>query len=484
MAEAPQIVDDLEQHGPSATRWWTMIAALLLIVYELGWVIPWFLVMMGLNKPPELWLCALVLGGMMFLAYLAARIMEALRLLRQIQLTLLGVLLLAGLALGELLLWTPVEMELSKGLMNLDIGILVIAVSVVFAWYRGFTLAYDGVRPVVVWKRFRLGLVAMMVYIFFVVNWEIPTPSLVYAMSFLFIGLFALILTRIAYVGLARGTQKSPYDRRWFLGVLGALGLIILISGFVGSLLSGQYAWVLDLVNQIVDWAQVAILFIIGVPAVIVSFILWPLVKWLDALLAGQAINPQSLDTSNMGAYIPPVEQPAGGTPPLVIYLTALCFWGGLALLAIFLYMRARRIWIDAYVPEPESPEGILGQGEARRLVRQALQDAWEDFLDRLRPVQRHLAAARIRRIYQELMDLCEARALPRLPARTPLEFLPEMAEVFPASGEDLALITQAYLRVRYGEYPESHEEVDAVEAAWQRVSEQAKLSADKYARR
>lgn len=484
MAELPQIVDDLEQRGPSATRWWTMIAALLLIAYELGWVIPWFQVMMGLNEPPDLWRCLLVLGGMLFVSYLAARVMEALRMLRQIQLTLLGVLLLLGLVLGELMLWTPVEMELSKGLVNLDIGILVIAAYVVFAWYRGFTLAYDGVRPVVMWKRFRMGLVAMMVYLFFVVNWNIPTPGLGYAMSFLFIGLFALILTRIAYVGLARGAQKSPYDRRWFLGVLGALGLIILLSGFVGSLLSGQYAWVLDLVNQIVDWVQIAILFIVGVPAVIVSFILWPLVKWLNALLAGQAINPENLDSSNLGPYVQPVEEVAGSTPELVIYLTALCFWGGLALLAIFLYMRARRVWIDAYVPEPESPEGILGQGDTRRLVRQALQDAWEDFLDRFRPVQRQLAAARIRRIYQELMDLCEARSLPRPPAHTPLEFLPEMVEVFPTSGDDLAVITKAYLRVRYGEYPESHEEVEAVESAWQRVSELARMSGEKNARR
>lgn len=480
MVAAEPFADDLEQHGPSATRWWTMIAALLLIVYELGWVVPWFQVMMGLNAAPNYWRSVLVLGGMHLLSYLAARIMEALRLMRQVQLTILGVLLLAGVAVGELALWTPVEMELSEGLVNLDIGILVVAGYMVFTWYRGFTLAYDGVRPIVVWKRFRLGLLAMMVYIFFVVNWKIPTPSLSYAMAFLFLGLFAMILTRIAYVGLARGAQKSPYDRRWFLGVLGALGLVILISGFVGSLLSGQYAWILDLVNQIVGWVQVAILFIIGVPAVIVSFILWPLVKWLDALLAGQAINPNSLDTSYPNPYVQPMEEAATGTPELVIYLTALFFWGGLALLALFLYFRARRVWIDAYNPEPESAEGILGEGEARRMVRQALQDAWDGFLDRLRPVQRHLAAARIRRIYQELMDLCEARDTPRPLARTPIEFLPELANTFPGSIDDLTVITQAYVRVRYGEYPESLDDVAAVEAAWQRVNEGVKVSGER----
>jgi len=96
-------------------------------------------------------------------------------------------------------------------------------------------------------------------------------------------------------LGWCAGARKNPYDRRWFLGVLGALGLVILISGFVGSLLSGQYAWVLDLVNQVVDWIQVVFLIIIAIPALIVSFILWPLVKWLNALLESQPINPSTL---------------------------------------------------------------------------------------------------------------------------------------------------------------------------------------------
>ncbi len=480
MISSTQFLDELESHGPSETRWWTMSAALLMILYELGWVIPWFQAMMGLSIPPLLWRSVMVLGGMMFFSYLMARGMEALRLLRQVQLTLLGLLLLAGLAVGELTLWTPVDMELSRGLMNLDIGILVIAVFVVFCWYRGFTLAYDGLRPVVGWKRFRLGLLAMMIFIFFVVNWDIPTPGLGYAMAFLFVGLFAMILTRIAYVGLARGAQKSPYDRRWFLGVLGALGLVILISGLVGSLLSGQYAWVLDLVNQIIDWITVIFLFAVGVPALIVTFILWPLVNWLDALLASQAVNPSALEGSYPAPYAYPLAETSTGTPELVLWLTALCFWGGLVLLAVILYLRTRRVWVDAYVPEAETAEGILGQGEARRMARQALKNAWEEFIGRLRPGQRQMAAERIRRIYLELMDLCEEQHTPRPASHTPLEFLPEMAGIFPGCEADLALITQAYVRVRYAQYPEDREEVAQVDAAWQRVRDGAKISGAK----
>jgi hypothetical protein len=209
---------------------------------------------------------------------------------------------------------------------------------------------------------------------------------------------------------------------------------------------------------------------------VIVSFILWPLGSWLNAVLSAQTIEPELLGTGSPGPYMLPVEEAASGPSNLVIYLTALCFWGGLALLAAFLYLRARRAWIGAYNIEPEATEDLLERGEGGRIVRKALQEAWEDILGRLRPARRELAAARVRRIYQELLDLCEARHLPRPLAHTPLEFLPEMAQLFPGSYDDLAVITHAYMRVRYGEYPESLGEVEIIEAAWQRISEAARL--------
>jgi len=40
----------------------------------------------------------------------------------------------------------------------------------------------------------------------------------------------------------------------------------------------------------------------------------------------------------------------------------------------------------------------------------------------------------------------------------------------FPA---ELNLITQTYIQVRYGEVPEQDDEVQAIEAAWERINEQ-----------
>jgi hypothetical protein len=115
----------------------------------------------------------------------------------------------------------------------------------------------------------------------------------------------------------------------------------------------------------------------------------------------------------------------------------------------------------------------LLKRGEARQLLRKALDEALDQLAARFRPAQRLLAAAHIRRIYSHLMDLCEELKRPRPAGKTPLEFLPDLGEVFGQHSADLELITLAYVRVRYGEYPESQAEVIAVEQAWERLAEE-----------
>jgi hypothetical protein len=67
-------------------------------------------------------------------------------------------------------------------------------------------------------------------------------------------------------------------------------------------------------------------------------------------------------------------------------------------------------------------------------------------------------------------MDLTESLGRPRSQAVTPLEYLPALDEVFPGLENELATITEAYLRVRYGEFPENRKEIADVETAWEQV--------------
>lgn len=112
--------------------------------------------------------------------------------------------------------------------------------------------------------------------------------------------------------------------------------------------------------------------------------------------------------------------------------------------------------------------------GSLARLLREAVlgeaRQAVEGFSKRLNRGERLLAAARIRRIYTRLLDLAKEKGVPRLASQTPLEFLNTLDRVFSGVHDDLCTITDAYVRVRYGEYPETQEQVDKVEKAWLRV--------------
>jgi hypothetical protein len=126
----------------------------------------------------------------------------------------------------------------------------------------------------------------------------------------------------------------------------------------------------------------------------------------------------------------------------------------------------------EAYPTEVES---LLGEGEARKLLQKSFQDALNALGSRFKTSRREIVVARIRRIYAQLMELCDELNQPRLPQQTPLEFLPEMGELFSNQLDDLRKITQAYIRIRYGELPEINEELDALEKSWQNVQEEGR---------
>jgi hypothetical protein len=57
----------------------------------------------------------------------------------------------------------------------------------------------------------------------------------------------------------------------------------------------------------------------------------------------------------------------------------------------------------------------------------------------------------------------------------TPLEFQPRLEELFPEECSQVGRITGAYIKVRYGEYPETMQEVESVQAAWESVRRSGK---------
>jgi len=88
---------------------------------------------------------------------------------------------------------------------------------------------------------------------------------------------------------------------------------------------------------------------------------------------------------------------------------------------------------------------------------------------------RRMLAATVIRRIYTQLLYLAAELGCPRHRAETPYEFQERLMELFPEQREQVGLITDAYVHVRYGEIPEEDRIISLVEGAWDSINKEAR---------
>ena len=447
--------------------WWPQVTAILLVVVELCWILPWYRAVIQISHVASLPRAGLVLGGIMLTGYAVALALESMRIFKNIQFIILGVLLLVCLILAENLLLLRPPLMVINGLVNLDPGAVLVLFFVLWLWWRGLTLGREAIRPMTAWRRFELGLLLFIGYLFMVNQFTQDSPGLFWYIFFLFAGFLSVIIARVSYVGIHKGINKNPFDRRWFLGTLGVLGSAVVISAVFGSLLTGQYQLILNMLAEGVKLLVAVALFIVALPALALSQFMGPLIPLLRKLLAAPTITSEQTPL----AYLPPaIYETQKPIPP---WLQAVIFWAIVLLIVILLILRARRAFNKSQTRNAGELESLLQEGDARRLLRKALQDALDGWAARLRPAQRLLAAARVRRIYAQLMELCKDLNMPRPPSKTPLEFLPIMGELFAAVNADLALITQAYVRVRYGEYPEIPEEVDEIEKSWQRISQE-----------
>jgi hypothetical protein len=87
------------------------------------------------------------------------------------------------------------------------------------------------------------------------------------------------------------------------------------------------------------------------------------------------------------------------------------------------------------------------------------------DLLARLRGEGYSLAS--IRQAYASLTRMAAATGHPRRAAQTPYEYLPSLRQAFPGSAQEVELITEAYVRVHYGERIFEPEYVQQVREAW-----------------
>ena len=345
---------------------------------------------------------------------------------------------------------------------------LLTLVLVFVGWWRGIVVSRRGYEVQQVWFHFRLGVIDLFVYFLVsLLGQRSDLATIIFA--FFFFGLLSIALARIIDMGGIR--QSTMGSRQWVIllsgSILANLALALLISLiFSRQALLMLLAWFRPLVRllQLIAWYLL----------VSIIYLLWPLIEWATQWLT-QMRNQGS--TFNVSPLASPVALPQDILrTPLGIDFAPYCraivvvliVVGGLILIARVFRQLAQQ------------------QAERRNVERESLwspqdlaaglRNGLRQGLDQLRALvgqlggQHRRSAASIRKLYASLVDLATEAGYPRRPAQTPYEYRSSLHRAFPGGQEAVDAITEAYVRVHYGQVPGTQTEMDQLIAHWERV--------------
>jgi len=364
---------------------------------------------------------------------------------------------LGSFAEGGNLLWTR------------DLSVFLI---ITLLWWRGIRLAIRHPEINNVGLRLRLGGLIFLPLIVWFGSSFLDVSMVPFVLLFFLAGLAAVSLVRAENIEQERSGTAATLDARWFAGVLAAAAGVVLAAGVAAAFIAGDslfvvLAWLSPLWQALQFGATVAgvILFQITYPA---FQLLAVIVQFLGNILA--ALLSQvgaALRQANILQQVPTPELPTATPTPGALAaelggkaLTVGIMLGLIALVALALaraYQQATfaaRESARSRHPTAEDEEPGLGR---RVLERLGLLRGWR-------------AAASVRRIYRQMCRAAGAAGYPRLGAETPYEYLPSLARAWPDNTSETRAITEAFIRVRYGEIPETEGELEAIRAAWRRL--------------
>lgn len=335
----------------------------------------------------------------------------------------------------------------------------------VLAW-RGVALArgLPSTRSLLI--NFQMGLIALLLYGLFFAS-RYPAASTAGLYLYLFSSLVALSATRILSLTDLRGGRVPALNTAWFASTFGSALLVVAAAMLIGWASSGQMAAVLIRI--------LALAF--SMLAALVTLLLDPLFRLLWRIIPSITAPFQALLRMVSGVRLPKfLEDILIDLNEVIMQIVPAVIAGRRLLLAAVVLVIVAAVllglrWISRLHPAEQAQE----TGNLEPTSLRALLNRFRLNLAGARRGGRYsagqiLAAARIRQIYSQMMTLSQRLGTARPAAATPLEFLPQLQHLFSEEPDSVQAITQAYVKIRYGELPEDRREVEAVAAAWDRV--------------
>ena len=473
--------------APSTTLWGYIRHELLFLGFalmEIALLTPVVLVILGWARywPPlqvGLWLLLLML-----LPFNLIRLLSLLRFTLKRQRRLLFVALILAIFLSwRLLLYDDAAWvnfgwlrefgrSLGEGgnlLWTRDLSVFLVTA---IAWWRGIKLATRFPEINNVGLRLRLGGLIFLPLILWFSSALFNKNVVPFVLLFFFSALTVISLVRAENIELEHSGTSATLNARWFVVVAAAALLIVILTTGLTALIAGESLFV------VLDWLAPlwsAVQFGAIVAGATLFQMVYPFleaiakfIQWLSNVLGG--VFGQISATLRESPFFRDLESPLIPTPTETAEVVGPSFAGKtatafimIALLAIIALALARTYQQATFAArDSERSRTRAEEDEAPGLGRRVL--------DRLGLFRQWRAAASVRRIYRQMCGAAAAAGYPRLKSETPYEYLASLNRVWPNDPAETRLITEAFIRVRYGEAPETEEELETLRAAWHRL--------------
>lgn len=343
----------------------------------------------------------------------------------------------------------------------------------VFAWWRGVSLAQASLDFESVGFRFRWGV--LMLALLALINTffgRIDISGLLFA--FFFFGLLAVALARQEDVGRSQSNVSLPLKGSWLVVLAGSALLVLALGILLASLLTPQGVRALFDLLKPIEPLLVLLLYLV---LLVISFfveLVYNVVLWLLQRFGMSNAGRPPVPTPPRPPILTPQEATdfsafAAYWDPIRVACAVLLFAGVLLMLALSLNQLQKR-QREAGNETRESVPVSVELNPFRRL-RNLFRRPHVEFDDS--------GIASIRRIYANLVRLATQRGFPRREAETPYEFMRELRAALPGVELEERAITEAYVRVHYGEYEPTPDEVARIREAWERIKGQETKSHD-----
>lgn len=347
---------------------------------------------------------------------------------------------------------------------------------VILVWWRGLRLVGFSPSFYGAGLRLRAGALVLAPMAFILSPDNLQWGLLPFVLLYFGSGLMAVCFVRAEQIEQEQSGFSAALSPKWTGTVFLIAAAVMICAGFLAILISGDLArqvagWLLPLNGALKSTTVVAlstVLFLstpfLGLFTSLILMVATFFQNVLDALGRNFAF-----DLGNPLGPLQPFTLPSP-EEVAVIEAPAILVRGG-TLLAMLLVILLVSLAVTRFLKPPGSAAKESTTVRGLRNEDAPGQNWAQSLLGRLGLINDWRIKFTVRNIYRQMCRAAAGAGYPRDHAATPYEYQATLAEVWPGLEQHSLRITQAYVRIHYGELPESSEELRELRSSWERLS-------------